>query len=81
MGHDDLWCFVIKCQHGHISPAGDGWLWACTNRRAATTKLVTLAQKKDNNLAIKMWGDDGVNVEFHVSDFAMISKIIKPLGA
>jgi len=42
---------------------------------------VQLADDPSNTLRVKMWGDDGVNVEFHISEFDLVAEIIRPKGA
>ena len=73
-GTQDPWHKIIRCRHGHICPAGDSKLWACTGslRNAAARKILggTLPCE------IKMHGDDGVNAEFDVTDAKLFFKVM-----
>lgn len=70
----DPWLLIIRCQHGHIFPYGEGRLAASTDRRGpvanrlAGLQCVTLVQD----------GTDGITAVFDVSDFDRVAEILKP---
>jgi hypothetical protein len=68
------WLVVIPCQFGHIYPQGGELLAASTNHRGpVANRLASLPCS-----ALVQDGDDGVNVVFHVDDFAAVARVMKP---
>ena len=68
------WHKIIKCEHGHISPAGGSKLWACT--RSTRSTAARALRRSRYPCTITMHGDDGINAEFDVADYAVFFRIM-----
>lgn len=70
----DPWHKTIKCKYGHICPAGGNKLWACTSSRRNQAARAFL--KGELPVRVVQDGDDGLNVEFDVSDHKIIFDVM-----
>lgn len=68
----DPWHKIVMCRHGHVCPAGGTKLWACT--KAARGKAAK--QLREHGLRVVADGDDGINVEFDVTDYKTVFEIM-----
>lgn len=70
----DPWLLTIPCKFGHIYAYGGALLGASTDRRGPiANQLAALPCVR-----VVQDGDDGINVVFHVRDFAQVAEVIKP---
>lgn len=69
-GTQDPWHKIIMCRCGHICPAGDDTLWACTDGNS--NKAASMIREGKLPCTIKMDGTDGVNAEFCVDDWKVM---------
>jgi hypothetical protein len=68
------WLMIVRCEHGHICPAGGDLLVACASRRGAVARqlaalpFVTVVQD----------ADDGLNALFDVEHFDEATRLMRP---